>query len=323
MNTFSIDSTEHFARLTSIKVYEVAQQAQPAMIFFSTPDMPDIDDCKVLRTDLQLNDPVVEATLEVPYIRYVFRTNDMSNMHRVFAHYGKLRAGSYDFDALDCLASSNTDWLYEYQFIAIDLLRLLADNAELFAKYYLVQQLSFTVAEYDTDNRRLDIAAQNSYTNYDKLTTSLTLHLNELTIKCTDTAGKSASRHLSELSGIAEESMQCAADIQLTTYDTAGEVISRYHVLAANPDYSDAAMHVAFPAVDRTSIAGDIQVKYIIEIGTTGDVITILNRMVLTDEQLANLMLKFGTGAGLDISDLLAIIERQQVDLAYYVQQEY
>lgn len=323
MDNFSITKLSRSTVNCRLRVYEIAQTSGPALIYFSIPSIPDIADCKVMKSDLVLPEPVIDAVIDVPIIQYAFRTNVMSYDCRLYVHYGMFRAGGFDFSAIDCLASSDTTWLYEYDFAGIDIPALLANNTELFSNYQLLQQLAFTIAEYDSSARRVDIDSQNSTTSYDKLTVSLNLHLNELSVKCTDTAGQSVCTHLSKLSGIAEESVQCAAEVSLKTYATDGSVLNSYNVLIANPDYSDTTMAVALPSVSRESIAGDIRVKYIVEIGTTGDVITVNSRLVLTDEQLANLMLKFGLGNGLDISDLLAIIEAQQRQLKEYVTIEY
>jgi len=323
MNAFDIKLLSTHTKRTTVRVYEIEQPSAPSIIYFAIDDIANVDKCKAVRSDLVLGDPVLQATVDVPIQHLVFRTNYIEDVARIYAHYGLFRAGGCDFTAADCRASSDTAWMLQYEFDIIDLPELLADNADVFANYKLLQQLSYEIAEYDTDNRRTSLASKASTTAYDRLTVRLVLNKNLLTIACQDTAGRSAATHISSLTGIAEETIQCAAEIRMQALTSTGIELSTYNVLVAHADYSDSAIEACLPAVPSGTAIVAINVKYIIEVNTTGDVITVSSKLMLTDQQIANLQLIYGVDSGLQLDDLLNVIEAQQVQLRDYLTRTY
>lgn len=323
MNAFDITLLSTSVKRCTVKVYELEQPSAPSIAYFAIADIANVDKCKAVRSDLVLGEPVLTADIDVPLQHFAFRTNDIDNVCRIYAHYGLLRAGGCDFTAADCKASTDTTWMLQYDFSIIDLPELIADNPEVFKNYRILQQLAYEVAEYDTNNRRTNLLTKANVSGYDRLTTRLALDKNLLTISCQDTAGRYAATHIANLTGVAEESIQCAAEVCMQSMTATGVELSAYNVLVAHTDYDDAPIEACLPAVPNGTSIVAIKVKYIIEINTTGDTITVASKLMLTDQQISNLQLVYGVDSGLQIDDLLNIIESQQVQLRGYVTRTY
>lgn len=323
MEVPSIQYVSTRTELKLVKVYEVEQPGLPSLIFVHADDMPIVGKCNAIRKQVQLSEPVLTMQLQVPIMTYRLRCNELDEAYRIFAHYGLFCAASLDFDATNALPSTDTNFMHEMTFDVIDLQALFDAYPVTFNRYQLLQQLSFDIAEYDQDGRRLDIQSINSTTSYAKLTTRLSLRLNQLTILAVDTQGRSITKYLSDTSGIAEESMQCYCRVKLESKDGAGGVLDRYEITASTPNADDSPLVVVLPNLALGAKVATVYTKYIVDINTTGDTVELENKIILTDEQLAGLMLKFGLGTGMDINDLLARIEQQQVVINAYAQRHY
>lgn len=315
MQEFAIIKTGQSSTTTQVAVHELEQIGQPSIVYLRVAELPDADKCKAVKADLVLPAATFTEQMVVVFDHYVLRTSNLDEAYRLYAHYGLFRAASFDFDAADTIASSDTNYLYELSFKVINVQRLINDNARYFAGYYVQQQISFDIGEYDSNNRRLDLVSYHSSNEYDKLSTRLRLDKNVLSVQCLDTNGRSASQHLAEQANVAEETIQCSCIVRLKAIDVTGATLTSYSLLAANEDYSDNILQVALPSVNNKTAAAEISISYIIEIMTTGEVITMSNRIILTDEQIANLMLTYGLGKGLNIDDLLEEMLRQQATL--------
>lgn len=287
-----------FNRTGTLMVYELSNPGLPWTIYMSLstdiePELPITPPCKV---SLQTSEEF-QASLPAPsqqiygtfgVNKYRVLANSVAEVTNIYAHYGLIRAGGIVFSVTDMVAASDDNYLYEVEFYALDIPRAFAVFESQLSMYNLVQQLSFDVGSYE-QGRRTALNVIRTTNLYPKLLTSLMLDVNDLSIICKDTSGVGAAKHIAMTMGIAEESISVTCNVQLIGLDHEGATKLNYSIIAANPDYGDETMHVILPMVNSDIIAAQVNIEYLLELQTIGEIIRINNTLVLTDEQLAQL----------------------------------
>lgn len=287
-----------FNRTGTLMVYELSNPGLPWTIYMSLstdiePELPITPPCKV---SLQTSEEF-QASLPAPsqqiygtfgVNKYRVLANSVAEVTNIYAHYGLIRAGGIIFSVTDMIAASDDNYLYEIEFYALDIPRAFAVFESQLSMYNLVQQLSFDVGSYE-QGRRTALNVIRNTNLYPKLLTSLMLDVNDLSIICKDTSGVGAAKHIAMTMGIAEESISVTCNVQLIGLDYEGATKLNYSIIAANPDYGDETMHVILPMVNSDVIAAQVNIEYLLELQTIGEIIRINNTLVLTDEQLAQL----------------------------------